>query len=91
MPRASERKAVTERFSDLLQRAELSNSFQIDRLKVEISERIYNAMNQQGVSNAELGSAAWQEPRVCNETASGHDKLYAGIPGQNRSRSLVRS
>ena len=54
MPRASERKAVTERFSDLLQRAELSDAFQIDRLKVEISERIYNAMNQQGVSNAEL-------------------------------------
>jgi transcriptional regulator with XRE-family HTH domain len=54
MPRASERKAVTERFSDLLQRAELSNSFQIDRLKIEISEQIYNAMNQQGVSNAEL-------------------------------------
>ena len=54
MPRASERKAVTERFADLLQRAELSDAFQIDRLKVEISERIYNAMNQQGVSNAEL-------------------------------------
>ena len=54
MPRASERKAVTDRFSDLLQRAELSDAFQIDRLKVEISERIYNAMNQQGVSNAEL-------------------------------------
>lgn len=41
MPRASERKAVTERFADLLQRAELSDAFQIDSLKVEISERIY--------------------------------------------------
>ena len=54
MPRASERKTVSERFADLIQRAELSDAYQIDRLKVEISERIYNAMNQQGVSNAEL-------------------------------------
>ena len=54
MPRASERKTASERFADLLQRAELSDAYQIDRLKVEISERIYNAMNQQGVSNAEL-------------------------------------
>ena len=53
MPRASER-TVTERFADLLQRAESTDAYQIDRLKVEISERIYNAMKEQGVSNAEL-------------------------------------
>lgn len=54
MPRASEPRTVGERFADLLQRAELSDAYQIVRLKVEISERIYNAMKQQGVSNAEL-------------------------------------
>jgi hypothetical protein len=54
MPRVSEQKTVTERFADQLQRAELTDAYQIDRLKVEISERIFNAMNQQGVSNAEL-------------------------------------
>jgi transcriptional regulator with XRE-family HTH domain len=54
MPRASEPRTVTERFADLLQRAELSDAYQIDRLKVEISERIYNAMTQQDISNAEL-------------------------------------
>ena len=53
MPRASER-TVTERFADLLQRAESTDAYQIDHLKVEISERIYNAMKEQGVSNAEL-------------------------------------
>lgn len=54
MPRLSERKIVTERFADQLRRAELTDAYQIDRLKVEISERIYQAMNHQGVSNAEL-------------------------------------
>jgi transcriptional regulator with XRE-family HTH domain len=54
MPRASERRTVAERFANLLQRAELTDAYQIDRLKVEISERIYNAMKEQGVSNAEL-------------------------------------
>lgn len=54
MPRENEQRTVTERFEDLLQRAELSDAYQIDRLKVEISERIYNAMTQQDVSNAEL-------------------------------------
>ncbi len=54
MPRAKEPRTVSERFADLLQRAELSDAYQIDRLKVEISERIYKAMKQQGVPNAEL-------------------------------------
>lgn len=53
MPRESER-TVSERFADLLQRAESTDAYQIDRLKVEISERIYDAMKAQGVSNAEL-------------------------------------
>jgi AraC-like DNA-binding protein len=53
MPRASER-TVRERFADLLHRAESTDAYQIDRLKVEISERIYNAMKQQNVTNAEL-------------------------------------
>ena len=53
MPRASER-TVRERFAGLLHRAESTDAYQIDRLKVEISERIYNAMKEQGVSNAEL-------------------------------------
>ena len=54
MPRASERKTVTERFAGLLQRAESTDAYQVDRLKVGISERIYNVMKEQGVSNAEL-------------------------------------
>jgi cyanate lyase len=54
MPRVSERKTVTERFAGLLERAELTDAYQVDRLKVEISERIYNVMKEQGVSNAEL-------------------------------------
>jgi transcriptional regulator with XRE-family HTH domain len=54
MHAANERKTTAEQFADLLQRAEQSDTFQIDRLKVEISERIYQAMKQQDVSNAEL-------------------------------------
>lgn len=54
MPRANERKSVSQRFADLLQRAESTDAYQIDRLKVEISERIYKAMKEQDVSNAEL-------------------------------------
>jgi len=53
MPRASER-TVKERFANLLHLAESTDAYQVDRLKVEISERIYNAMKEQGVSNAEL-------------------------------------
>lgn len=47
-------KRTTERFADLLQSAEQSDRFRIDGLKVEISEQIYQAMNQQGISNADL-------------------------------------
>lgn len=54
MPLANQRKTTSEQFADLLQRAQQSDTFQIDRLKVEISERIYAAMKQQGTSNAEL-------------------------------------
>jgi plasmid maintenance system antidote protein VapI len=54
MPRASEPRTVSERFAGLLQRAESTDAYQVDRLKVEISERIYNVMKEQGVSNAEL-------------------------------------
>jgi transcriptional regulator with XRE-family HTH domain len=54
MLRGSERKTVSERFADQLRAAELTDAYQIDRLKVEISERIYHAMNQQDVTNAEL-------------------------------------
>src|SRR5688500_20369004 len=47
-------KTTAKRFADLLQSAEQSDRFQIDGLKVEISEQIYLAMNQQGISNADL-------------------------------------
>lgn len=54
MPLANERKTTSEQFAELLQRAEQSDALQIDRLKVEISERIYAAMKHDGTSNAEL-------------------------------------
>ena len=54
MPRLREHKTTARRFADLLQKAEQSDTFQIDNLKVEISEQIYQAMNQQGISNADL-------------------------------------
>lgn len=54
MPRLRERKTTAKRFADLLQSVEQSDRFQIDGLKVEISEQIYLAMNQQGISNADL-------------------------------------
>ena len=54
MPRLSEHKTTAKRFADLLQSAEQSDRFRIDGLKVEISEQIYEAMNQQGISNADL-------------------------------------
>ena len=50
----NERKTATQRFAEVLQRAEQSDAFRIDHLKVQISERIYEAMKQQAVSNAEL-------------------------------------
>ena len=53
MPRLREH-TTAKRFADLLQKAEQSDKFQIDALKVEISEQIYLAMNQQGISNADL-------------------------------------
>ena len=46
--------ATAKRFRDLLQTTEQSNAFELDRLKVEISEQIYQAMNQQGISNSDL-------------------------------------
>ncbi len=54
MPRLSDHKTTAKRFADLLQSAEQSDRFRIDGLKVEVSEQIYEAMNQQGISNADL-------------------------------------
>jgi transcriptional regulator with XRE-family HTH domain len=54
MPRLHESKTTAKRFADLLQSAEQSDRLQIDGLKVEISEQIYLAMNQQGISNSDL-------------------------------------
>ncbi|MCM3903734.1 MAG: helix-turn-helix domain-containing protein [Pyrinomonadaceae bacterium] len=54
MPRLRESKTTSKRFADLLQSVEQSDRFQIDALKVEISEQIYRAMNRQRISNAEL-------------------------------------
>lgn len=65
---ANERKTATQQFADLFQRAEQSDAFQIDRLKVEISERIYEAMKQQSGVKRGTGTATWEEPRIRNKT-----------------------
>jgi transcriptional regulator with XRE-family HTH domain len=54
MPHATKQETVAERFANLFERFEQSESYHIDAAKLEISEQIYLAMEQQSVSKAEL-------------------------------------
>lgn len=45
---------TTERFTELFQRLEESDTYRIEALKVEIAEQIYVAMEQQKVKNVDL-------------------------------------
>jgi transcriptional regulator with XRE-family HTH domain len=50
----NEHRTASERFADLFCSIEHSDAYHIEGAKVEISEQIYLAMEQQGISKAEL-------------------------------------
>jgi transcriptional regulator with XRE-family HTH domain len=54
MLHATKQETVANRFAKLFEHFEQSESYHLDAAKVEISEQIYLAMEQQGVSKAEL-------------------------------------
>ncbi|HEY0101227.1 MAG TPA: helix-turn-helix transcriptional regulator [Pyrinomonadaceae bacterium] len=54
MLHATKQETVAERFTNLFERFEQSETYHIDAAKLEISEQIYLTMEQQGVSKAEL-------------------------------------
>ncbi len=54
MLHVNKRETVSERFANLFESLEQSDTYHVDGAKLEISEQIYLAMEQQGVSNAEL-------------------------------------
>lgn len=54
MLHVNKRETTSNRFSNLFKRLKQSDTYHIDAAKLEISEQIYLAMEQQGVSNAEL-------------------------------------
>jgi antitoxin component HigA of HigAB toxin-antitoxin module len=54
MLHATKQETVANRFANLFERFEQSENYHLDAAKVEISEQIYLAMEQQGVSKAEL-------------------------------------
>ncbi|MBA3320112.1 MAG: helix-turn-helix transcriptional regulator [Pyrinomonadaceae bacterium] len=54
MLQVNKRETTSDRFANLFKRFEQSDAYHIDGAKLEISEQIYLAMEQQGVSNAEL-------------------------------------
>jgi len=54
MLHATKQETVADRFANLFERFEQSESYHLDAAKLEISEQIYLAMEQQGVSKAEL-------------------------------------
>lgn len=54
MLHATKQETVAERFANLFERFEQSESYHIDAAKLEISEQIHLAMEQQGISRAEL-------------------------------------
>jgi transcriptional regulator with XRE-family HTH domain len=54
MLHVNEHKTTSERFADLFRSLEHSETYHIEAAKVEISEQIYVAMEQQGISKAEL-------------------------------------
>ncbi|MDQ3133801.1 MAG: helix-turn-helix transcriptional regulator [Acidobacteriota bacterium] len=54
MLQVNKRETTSDCFANLFKRFEQSDAYHIDGAKLEISEQIYLAMEQQGVSNAEL-------------------------------------
>ena len=54
MLHVNKRETTSDRFANLFKQFEQSDTYHIDGAKLEISEQIYLAMEQQGVSNAEL-------------------------------------
>ncbi len=54
MLHVNKRETTSNRFSNLFKQLEQSDTYHIDAAKLEISEQIYLAMEQQGVTNAEL-------------------------------------
>ncbi len=54
MIKLNKRETTSDRFANLFKQLEQSDTYHIDGAKVEIAEQIYLAMEQQGVSNAEL-------------------------------------
>lgn len=54
MLQMNKRETPSDPFADLFERFEQTDAYHIDGAKVEISERIYVAMEEQGVSKAEL-------------------------------------
>lgn len=54
MLHATKQETVAERFTNLFERFEQSETYHIDAAKLEISEQIYLTMEQQGISKAEL-------------------------------------
>lgn len=54
MLQVNKRETTSDRFANLFKQFEQSDTYHIDGAKLEISEQIYLAMEQQGVSNAKL-------------------------------------
>lgn len=54
MLHVNNRARVSDQFAELFREVKQSEAYHIDGAKVELSEQIYLAMEQQGVSNAEL-------------------------------------
>jgi transcriptional regulator with XRE-family HTH domain len=62
---------ASQRFAEMLQRAEGSETFQLEGIKVEIAEQIYLAMERQLVNKAELARRLGKSPAYVTKVLQG--------------------
>lgn len=68
---ANKKQTVTERFANLVEKHKQDGSLQIDEAKLELSEQIFQAMENKGISEAELS-------RCLNVSRSYINKILQG-------------
>ncbi len=72
---AKKEKSVAERFKEMLERAEKRDSYHVEAAKFELSEQIYTAMEEKGISEAEFSRRLGVSRAYVNKILQGNANL----------------
>ncbi len=72
---AKKEKSVADRFKEMLERAEKRDSYHIEAAKFEVSEQVYVAMQEIGMSEAELSRRLGVSRAYVNKVLKGAANL----------------